>query len=236
MWPSRRPQPQLGRGAVGRARLGRCDDRRDGPGRGRKGYSGITVHNVRRLAAEDRTIVDGIPVTSVERTLLDYAQHARHQQLRHALEATERAGLFDLRKIEVLLDRSRGHHGLGPLRAGLAELSGPAPETRSRLERKFLTLIRDAGLPEPSVNVMVAGFLVDLYWPAAQLVVEVDSYGFHRSRAQFEENRLRDTKLQLAGVTTIRVTQKRIEQDRRGLLADVSALVSRGGGAAASDR
>jgi hypothetical protein len=40
-----------------------------------------------------------------------------------------------------------------------------ASDTRSGNERRFLALIREAGLPEPSVNAFVEGIVVDFFWP-----------------------------------------------------------------------
>lgn len=68
---------------------------------------------------------------------------------------------------------------------------------------------------------LVEGFLVDFWWPRQRLVVEVDGYAFHKGRREFDENRLRDTKLQLAGCRVLRVTQPRIDFTPRELLSDV---------------
>jgi very-short-patch-repair endonuclease len=74
--------------------------------------------------------------------------------------------------------------------------------------------------------VLVGGHLVDFHWPAARLVAEVDSYGYHRGRASFENDRRRDTDLALAGQRTIRLTQRRIAIDATALQADLRALLS----------
>jgi very-short-patch-repair endonuclease len=206
------------------------------PGRRRKGQSGIRVHNVRRLHADDRMIVDGIPVTSVHRSLLDYAEAVRYQQLRLALEASDRRDLLDGHELERLYERATGRRGLKPLRAAVAELRGPAPWTQSELERSFLALIREWGLPEPQANVLVEGYLVDFWWPEARLVVELDGYRFHKDRRTFDTDRVRDTRLQLAGCMTMRVTQTRIESEREELRADLTRAVSGAPGVAASGR
>lgn len=203
------------------------------PARKRNGQRGIRIHNVRRLDPEDRTTLDGIPVTSLHRALLDYAEVAHFQQLRHAVDAAERRDRLDGRQLERLYDRSPGRHGLKPLRAAVAHLQGPAPWTQSELERRFLAMVRQAGLPEPRANVFVEGFLVDLWWPESRLVVELDSFGFHKDRRKFASDRLQDTKLQLANCMTIRVTQDRIENGPRALLEDVRLGVRRGLPAAA---
>jgi very-short-patch-repair endonuclease len=182
---------------------------------------GLRFHNVRRLRPEDTAAIDGIPVTALHRALLDYAEIARHQQLRLALDAADRRDLLDGRAFEALYARNPGRRGLKPLKAAVAELNGPAPWTQSELERAFLALIREHDLPEPRTNVLLHGFLADCWWPQARLVVEIDGYEFHKSRKQFEENRLRDTKLQLEGIRVLRVTQPRIECEPDELLRDV---------------
>jgi very-short-patch-repair endonuclease len=203
------------------------------PERRRRGRTGIRVHGVRHLHPDDRAMCDGIPVTAVPRTLLDYAAVARTQQLRHAMEAAERRDLLDGRELDALLDRCRGHRGRAPLIEVLEQMRGPAPWTQSELERAFLSLVREAGLPAPQANVPVAGELVDFYWPEAALVVEIDGFEFHRTRARFEADRRRDARLQLAGIRVLRVTHRRIVEDPRGLIRDLRALLALGRGAAA---
>jgi very-short-patch-repair endonuclease len=203
-------------------------------GRKRHGQPGIRIHNVRRLQRDDRTTVDGIPVTSMHRALLDYAEVAPFQQLRHAIDAAERLDRLDGRELERLYVRSKGRHGLRPLKSAVATLRGPAPWTQSELERKFLALIREAGLPEPRANVFVEGFLVDFWWPQPRLVVELDGYRFHKDRRKFASDRVQDTKLQLADCMSIRVTQDRIENEPGALLGDVRRGLGRGPRAAAA--
>lgn len=205
------------------------------PGRTRRGRAGIRVHNVRAMDPSDRATVDGIPVTSIHRTLLDYAEVAPEQQLRHALEEAERRELLDGRKLEELLARSPGRRGSRALREALAQLQGPAPWTQSELERRFLGLIREAGVAEPHCNVVIAGYVVDFFWPRQRLVIEVDGYHWHKTRRSFEGDRRKDTKLLLAGIRAMRVTQPRIEQDPRELIKEVSRLLS-GGPAAEQGR
>jgi very-short-patch-repair endonuclease/predicted transcriptional regulator of viral defense system len=195
------------------------------PARGRRSSDRIAVHNVRALDPRDCTRREGIPVTTVARTLLDVAEIARPQELRHALEAAERRELLDTREIDALIARSPGRRGVAALRAAIADLVGPSPWTRSELERRFLTLVREAGLPEPQCNVLVEGVLVDTVWPAARLIVELDGYGFHRGRAQFESDRRRDAALLLAGYRVIRLTARRLAEEPERVAAELWALV-----------
>jgi len=195
------------------------------PGRTRHTRPGIIVHNVRHLHPGDRTIIDGIPVTSVHRTLLDYAEIARPQELRWAFEAYDRLDLLDMRKIEAMIARCPGRRGVKALRALTAVYRGPA-ETRSRNERRLLELVRAAGLPEPSVNVVVVGIVVDFYWPRHRLVVEVDSYLYHHTPADRAEDRRKQRVLRAAGCEVLRVTDSDLIDAQAAAVADVEAALS----------
>lgn len=192
---------------------------------GRRSNAAIQVHNVRGLHPGDLTRVNGIPVTSVERTLLDLAEVATPQELRLALEAADRRERLDTREIEAMIARNPGRHGIAPLRVALQTLRGPAPWTQSELERQFLAFVRGAGLPEPQCNVVIAGELVDMVWPEARLVVELDAYGTHAGRAQFETDRRRDTRLLLTGYRVLRITQRRLQQEPDRVRAELEALL-----------
>jgi very-short-patch-repair endonuclease len=87
-------------------------------------------------------------------------------------------------------------------------------------------LCRDAGLPPPEVNVAIAGLEVDVLWRRQRLVVELDGHAYHRGRAAFERDRLRDATLQAAGHRVIRVTHQRLDDDPEAVLALIERLIS----------
>ena len=193
--------------------------------RSRHGERGIRVHRVRALDPEDRTRRDGIPVTTVARTLLDLAETVSPTQLQRAFEEADRLGLLDVRALECLGDRCPGRRGLKPLAALLAMHRDPAPMTRSELERRFLDLCRNAGLPPPVVNATVAGMEVDMLWPREKLVVELDGHAYHRTRAAFERDRVRDAVLQQAGHRVLRVTRRRLGAEPVVVVKTVRSLL-----------
>jgi predicted transcriptional regulator of viral defense system/very-short-patch-repair endonuclease len=196
-------------------------------GRARRKRRALTVHVTRTLHPEDRSARNRIPVTSVARTLLDLAEVVGGQTLRRAYEQAERVELLDVRAIEALLGRSNGRRGAGALQALLGYDATAAAETKSELERRFLDLIAEAGLPMPQVNVLVDGFLVDCYWPQADLVIELDSYEFHRGRAAFERDREKVARLKLAGREVIPLTHRQVASRRRWVLSAVEQLLRR---------
>ena len=79
--------------------------------------------------------------------------------------------------------------------------------------------MRAARLEPPEANVRVGAHEVDFLWRAERLVVEVDGYAFHSSRASFERDRLRDSELQAAGLRVLRVTWRQIVDDPMMLVA-----------------
>lgn len=193
----------------------------------RRSHEGVRCHVSRSLPPRERTIIDGIPVTTLSRTLLDYAEIALPRQLRAALEAAERQNLLDARRIEETIASHHGRRAIKPLREALAQLTGEAPWLQPGPEEVLYDLLRDAGLPLPRTNVLVEGELVDCVWPEQRLIVEVDSWGFHRSRRSFEADRARDIKLQTASARwrVIRPTEERIRTDAPALLAQIRQLL-----------
>jgi hypothetical protein len=195
-------------------------------GRGGRGGPGIDVHRVRALHPDDRTVHDGIPVTTVARTLLDLAEVLRANEVERAFDEAERLRLLDMRALAAVCERATGRHGLRVLRPLLADARPSVAETRSPLERVFLSFCRDHGLPLPAVNVLAAGFTVDALWPKQRLVVELDSYEFHgRSRGAFERDRARDAALQLAGYRVVRITWRRLTREPEAVAATIRALL-----------
>ena len=174
---------------------------------------GIHVHLTRTLDSADSTTVDGIPVTTVARTLVDLAHTVARDHLAKALREADRLRLLDVSAIEAARTRTRGRTGPGPaaLKHALAELADLATTlTRSPLEDAFLDLLRRAGLPAPRTNAIVAGLEVDAYWPNQSLVAELDGWGSHHTRHAFERDRERDAHLLAAGHRVVRFTHHQL--------------------------
>jgi predicted transcriptional regulator of viral defense system len=194
------------------------------PGRRSPGRS-IRAHQTRTLAAQDVTTLDGVPVTSIARTLLDLADVAPARHVERALHQAEILRAFDLTALEDVLARANGRRGAKILRQALAQHKRGPTLTRSELEEAFLAIIDRAGLARPRMNTKVRGYTVDAYWPERRLIVEIDSYKYHRSRSRFESDRRRDVLLQSAGLRTARFTDMRIEYEPVAVEHDLRALV-----------
>jgi len=197
------------------------------PGRtGRRGPLGLRVHRSKLLQEGDMTEVDGIAVTSLAWTVVDYAAISNRRQVRLVLEALERRRIYIGRELNDLLERTPNRKGVKTVRAAIADIKGPAPWIQSQLEENFRELIRRSDLPEPEANVFVEGELVDALWRQERVIVELDGFAFHKSRAQCEADRRRDAKLQVAGYRVLRITQERLQNEPEVVLAEIRALLS----------
>ncbi len=177
--------------------------------RGRALQPGIEVHHTTVLGRLDVTVVDGIPVTTVGRTLVDLAGVVPGRQLANAINEAERQHLFDLATVEAALGRLRGRPGAGHanLRAVLAELRHRGTQlTRSELEDAFLALVDAHGLPRPRTNTRIEGVEVDAVWHDARIAVELDGWAHHRDRDTFQRDRSKGNTLTEAGWTLLRFT------------------------------
>jgi hypothetical protein len=192
----------------------------------RRSRRGFIVHSA-DLPRQDRGAPDGVPATAVPRTMLDLAARVSPAGLERILERAEELRELDLVALDELLGRTRGHPGHAGLRRAL-EIYRPAPEfTRSGLERRFLELVRVAGLPEPAMNYNVGGLEVDAFWERERFVVELDVYETHGSHAAFERDRLRQEDLKLKGVEMIRITGPRLDREPKAIVARVAAHLAR---------
>jgi len=118
-----------------------------------------------------------------------------------------------------------GRRGLPTLVALLDYDPATAAESKSDLESSFLDLVREARLPLPSLNVLVKGYLVDAYWPAARLVVELQSYEHHAHRRAFDRDYAKLGRLTMAGYHVLALTDRQLKREREWVVAALGALL-----------
>jgi very-short-patch-repair endonuclease len=169
---------------------------------------GIALHRRTALAAHDFTRRLGIPVTSPLCTLVDLADRLPRDPLEAAVIEADKRGLVDPDQLRRALDAIRPRPGLGLLRAVLDRET--LALTDSELERRFLPLVRRAGLPPPLTQQTVNGFRVDFHWPQLGLIVETDGLTYHRTPTQQARDRVRDQAHTAAGLTTLRFTHAQV--------------------------
>lgn len=179
----------------------------------------------RTLPASERTTHEGVPVTTVHRTLLDLASRIGRGQLEAAINAADKLDLTNPEQLRAALDDFAHRPGVTTLRRVLDRRTFTF--TASELERWFLPLARAAGLPRPLTSRYVNGFEVDFYWPDLGLVVETDGLRYHRTPATQARDRLRDQTHARAGLTPLRFTHEQIRYDSRRVRATLSDVARR---------
>jgi hypothetical protein len=175
--------------------------------------AGVVLHRAR----VERVVRDNLPVTTVARTLADLASMLSLQRLEIAFDRAERLGLLDTDQVANEAKRRRGARKVGAI---LSSLTTPEP-TRSKLEELFRRLCERHNLPLPAHNVSVAGEDVDAYWQESHLVVELDSWEFHKTRRAFERDRQKAAALERAGVRVLRFTWRQLTQDELVVAATI---------------
>jgi very-short-patch-repair endonuclease len=199
---------------------------------------GVRVHGRTRIGRADATSVDRIPVTTVARTLVDLAGVVPARRLAAALDEADRSGRFDLSAIEAALARTAGRRGDGhrALRAALRQHARAGAQLlRSELEERFAALVAMHGLPRPTTNALIEHVEVDVLWPVQRVVVELDGWAFHHTRAQLARDRAKANRLQALGYAVYRYghhdlldAPERIARELRAALARRDGEPARG--------
>jgi very-short-patch-repair endonuclease len=174
----------------------------------------VRIHRRQGLRPGWYGFYEGIPVTSPVQTLIDLATRHGRPAMERSINEADRLGLVRTDDLRKALDGHAGERGVARLRAILDRRT--LRYTRSELERAFLPLVRQAGLPLPRTSVHVTGHEVDFHFPDLKLVVETDGLTYHRTPAEQAKDRERDQDHSAAGLTPLRFTHAQIkfEQDR----------------------
>jgi hypothetical protein len=175
---------------------------------------GIRLHQTRTLPEEHTTIEAGIPVTTLERTLLDTAARLDERQLEHDLVEADRSRRLRWQELNrIVTDYGSGRKGVRRFKRVIERVDPRFAEAVSPSEVDFLALCQRAGLRLPQVNVLVEGKRVDFYWPKERLIVEADSYDYHADRPAFERDHQSTVDLEVAGYRVHRTTYKMLQSN-----------------------
>jgi hypothetical protein len=167
----------------------------------------------------------GVPVTAVAATLVDLAATLTAADLARACHEAGVLHGTTPAAVEAALDQRPNARGAAKLRR---IIRGEEPVTLSALERRFLALVRDAGLPAPKTNRAASGRRVDCRWPEHRLTVELDSYRYHSSRHAWEQDRRREREARARGDEFRRYTYGDVFDEPSLMMAELTRLL-RGG-------
>ena len=203
--------------------------------RGTYSFPGLVVHQSTDLMPEHVVRIDGMSVTSPERTIIDLAKVVGARRLAETVDQSLAAGVVDFERLAILfraLSR-RGKKGMRVLSKIIEDRSDDEPVPESVLEYRFVQLLDGSGLPHPTRQ-FNAPWLdaiqgrVDFAYVSAQVVIEADSRRWHRLSAAFEADRRRDMAAQMEGWIVLRFTWEMIENDPRYVVQTVrTALLKR---------
>lgn len=184
---------------------------------------GLRSTHCRKLIREDTMRWKGIPVTSPARTLVDLGAILSAEALARAChEAGVRYGTKP-RHVEAVLKRKPNARGAAKLRA---ILSGEQKVTLSKLERRFLQRLKEAGLPLPQTNVVAGTRRVDCRWPEHRLTVELNSFTFHNSRVAWEGDYRREREARDRGDEFRRFTWTDVYESPDYMLRELRKLLT----------
>jgi very-short-patch-repair endonuclease len=186
---------------------------------------GVRVYRRPTLADRDVAEREGIPVTGLVRTFVDLASIQKPRLVERSVNEADRLDLIDPSTLRLKLQPHRCEPGVRPLRALLDRRTFRL--TRSELERLFLPIAKQVGLPLPMTKQWVNGFEVDFFWPDLGLVVETDGLRYHRTPAEQARDRLRDQAHTAAGLVNLRFTHEQVRYEPEHVRSTLLAVLDR---------
>ncbi len=193
-------------------------------GRNRRPRRGIEFHRT-ELPQDEKTTHEGIPVTTVARTLVDLAATLDRARLEKALTQAEIQRLHTGLPLNAAVQRHATRPGVTKLAAAIDNTRWTENITRSELEDRFLAFLDDAGIKRPETNAIIEGLEVDCVWRDKKVIVELDGRGTHGTRQAFERDRERDRLLQAAGWPVIRITWAQLHLQPAAVRRDLRKLL-----------
>ena len=172
----------------------------------------------------DRTSRDSIPVTAVDRTIIECARDVDQPVLGRIVEEALRQRLTRVERLGTRLQAlcPHGCKGTGRLRAVLVDLSDGEPPTESELESEFRRLCRRVGF-SPSRQTRVTDTTVigrvDFAFPEHKVIVELDGRRWHSMKTEIERDRVKEARLSAEGWIVLRYTWDQVKKHPESVIA-----------------
>jgi very-short-patch-repair endonuclease len=212
---------------------------------GLRGYSGGAAHvtaprkststkRIRRhcsyVQPDERGAEEGIPVTSVHRTIYDLAALVPLDVVVAMIKEAEYRNRYDRLSLPQLLERHPGKRGSRKLQLALQRITEePTGRKRSKLEERFAPFLRRHRLPLPRFNDWILlghkRYQADCHWPDLRLIVELDGWEGHSTRSAFQDDRARDRALKVAGYSVVHLTWNQLEVEGEEVASDLCSLL-----------
>jgi very-short-patch-repair endonuclease len=185
------------------------------------------------LPPDEVTVKEGIPVTTVPRTIFDLAATEPLDVVKALLREAEFLELHDRLSLWDLVERYPGRRGIRKVKVALEALKDePVDERKSLFEERFVPFLGRHALPRPRFNDWIVAadkrFQVDCLWPDQRQIVELDGWQGHKTRTAFREDRARDRRLRVAGYGVTRLTWNQLEDEPESVAFDLRVLLGIG--------
>jgi very-short-patch-repair endonuclease len=187
--------------------------------------NGVVVHTSRRLERRDVTWRHHLPITTIDRTLIDLAEVADSRTFERAVETAFTKRRVTERQLRAAIKRLPGRKGGGRLAAYL-DFRADSGYTRSHAEDIARKLLRSGDLPPFHANDIVEGREVDFHFRGCGVIVEIESWKHHSGRLSFENDRAKWAALEARGYTVLPVTWRQITVGRDATLTRIAAAVA----------
>jgi very-short-patch-repair endonuclease len=191
---------------------------------------GLVVHERRRLDERDLTTLEGIPVTTSERLVIDLAWcFPRPRYLEYVVHAARRKRLITYDSMRATFERHarRGLRGIAALRVVLDAWDPESRPTDSDMETMLLLTLRDHGLPEPVLQYEIGDFRVDAAYPRAHIAIEYDSKQEHSDEFQVASDARRRNELQANGWVVLSARHAELKRGGDKLAAEIKRIMRR---------
>ncbi len=192
----------------------------------------VVWHESQILFDADLTEIDRIPTTTPTRTLIDLSVVLERKDLEIALDDAIRRGLSSLTQIRSLIERMGTHRPGSPGMLRLLEgrtIDDVTPQ--SRLETRFVQLVRDARLAEPqrqyTVRIGNRNARADFAYPEQRLAIEIDGFEHHGGRQAWEADLARQNRLVERGWHVLRFTSTDLERRPAEVVRQLDAFMTR---------
>jgi very-short-patch-repair endonuclease len=186
--------------------------------------------HISQVPEDERAAEEGIPVTSVHRTIFDLAAHVDVDAVVAMIKEAEYLNRWDRLSLPDLLERYPGKRGARKVRFALKRITEEPPgRNRSKLEKRFAPFLRRHHLPLPRLNDWIVlgdkRFQLDCHWPHLRLVVELEGWQGHSTRSAFQDDRARDRALHAASYSVVHITWNQLDVEPEKVASDLRALL-----------
>ena len=196
-----------------------------------RSWHGVLRHH-KALPPDEVTVKDGIPITTVPRTIFDLAATEDIDAIAAMLRESEHRNLWDELSLWDLVERYPGRRGVRKVGLALRRISEePSGRKRSRLEERFAPFVRRHRLPMPRFNDWILlgdkRYQVDCHWAGTAQIVELDGWEGHGTKTAFRADRERDRRLRVAGYSVTRLTWNQLRDEPEAIAGDLRVLLQR---------